>query len=137
VITHGPPGCSANWKTVASLGWLHVNIESPHANVGELFDSIRELRFAAEQDRANIQELSRTVTALREEVRQGSYDLLQVATVHEERLDRYEVTVVAFQEDVRDIKSELRAIRERWKAAETAQNLTNRRSIASLLLSMA
>jgi uncharacterized coiled-coil DUF342 family protein len=88
---------------------LHVNIESLHANMGELFDVVRELR-------GNISELSQTVRALGETVGQVGHalsELAHVATVHEKRLDRYEVTVVAFQEDVRDIKTELRAIRER------------------------
>jgi ABC-type transporter Mla subunit MlaD len=81
---------------------LHVNIESLHANMGELFDIVRGLR-------GNISELTQTVRTLGETIG----DLAHVATVHEKRLDRYEVTVVAFQEDVRDIKTELRAIRER------------------------
>jgi prefoldin subunit 5 len=85
---------------------LHVNIESLHANLGELYDSVREFRSATEK---SFQALGEAVSKLQS----AGENLWNIANAHEKRLDRYEVTVVAFQEDVRDIKTELRAIRER------------------------
>jgi len=51
---------------------LHVNIESLHASVGEMYDSIRELRATAERDGENIRALAR------------------IAEIHERRLTALE-----------------------------------------------
>jgi seryl-tRNA synthetase len=84
--------------------------------LGRLYDSTLELKATTEELRATTEELRSTTEEHSKQIgalAQVAETLLAVSSRHEKRLDYSEVVNVAIQDDLRGIRAELRAIRDK------------------------